>query len=42
VQARKLIADGLDDAVIAARLPGFTGHMVHSIRCNLDFYRPLA
>jgi hypothetical protein len=39
--ARKAIADGLDDAVIASRLPGFTAHMIHSIRCNLEFYRPL-
>ena len=40
-EARRGIADGLDDAAIANRLPGYTAHMVHSIRCNLDFYRPL-
>lgn len=40
-EARKGIADGLDDAAIANRVPGYTAHIVHSIRCNLDFYRPL-
>lgn len=40
-EVRKAIADGLDDAVIASRLPGFTAHMVHSIKRDLDFYRPL-
>ena len=40
-EARRGIADGLDDAAIANSLPGYTAHMVHSIRSNLDFYRPL-
>ncbi|MHB1357882.1 MAG: PHP-associated domain-containing protein [Anaerolineae bacterium] len=40
-EARKAITDGLNDAQIANRFPGFTAHMVHSIRRDLDFYRPL-
>lgn len=40
-RVRELLDAGEDDGTIARLVPGFTAHMVHALRCNVDFMHPL-